>query len=293
MPNPVARAAVWMIGAIVSFTLMAVAGRAAAVDLDTFEIMLYRSLVGVVTVLSVATAAGTLGQINASGYKLHFARNIAHFTGQNLWFYAITVAPLAQVFALEFTTPVWVVFLAPLFLGEALRRNGVIAAILGFVGVLFVARPDASGLGPGILPAALAAIGFAFSAVFTRKLTRTNSITCIMIWLTGLQALFGLACAGWDMDIAVPSAQSLPWVILIGFAGLLAHFCLTKALSIAPASSVVPIDFARLPVIVLVGALVYDEPLQMTVLLGGAIILFANWINLMPSRPAKGTVTAK
>ncbi|MDP4993003.1 MAG: EamA family transporter, partial [Marivita lacus] len=99
--SPTIRACLWMIGAIVSFTSMAIAGRAVSLDLDTFEIMMYRSLIGVLIVVSIATAAGTLHQVRAQKLGLHFVRNISHFAGQNLWFYSITVIPLAQVFALE------------------------------------------------------------------------------------------------------------------------------------------------------------------------------------------------
>ncbi len=283
--TPTLRAGLWMIGAIASFSAMAVAGRAVSLSLDTFEIMLYRSLTGIVIVLAVGGAAGTLGQITRRTPELHLIRNLAHFSGQNLWFYAITVAPLAQVFALEFTTPIWVILLSPLLLGERLRRVSVISALIGFVGILIVARPDPGNIGPGVVPAALCAIGFAFSAIFTRKLTRTETITCIMFWLTVLQAIFGLICAGYDGDIALPSAANAPWLALIGCAGLVAHFCLTTALSLAPASIVTPIDFARLPVIAVVGALVYGEVLDPLVFLGAAIIFTGNWINLTRRTP--------
>ena len=95
-----------------------------------------------------------------------------------------------------------------------------------------------------------------------------------------MQAVLGLICAGYDGDIALPSAASLPWVILIGCAGLLAHFCLTKALSIAPASIVMPIDFVRLPTIAVVGVLLYNEPLEVWVFVGAILIFAANYLNI-------------
>jgi drug/metabolite transporter (DMT)-like permease len=278
--SPVARAALWMVGAIASFTLMAIAGRAVSFALDTFEIMLYRSVVGILIVLAVGGVAGTLGQIRRQRLGLHFSRNLAHFAGQNLWFYAITVAPLAQVFALEFTTPIWVMLLSPLFLGEPLRRIGLLAAGIGFVGVLLVARPDPSNLSPGVVTAAIAAIGFALTALLTKRLTRTETITGIMFWLTVMQAVFGLIAAAVDGDVALPAAATAPWLMLIGCAGLLAHFCLTTALSLAPPSIVTPIDFARLPVIAVVGVLLYNEPIDLLVFAGALLIFGANWLNL-------------
>jgi len=278
--NPTLRACLWMIGAIGSFTAMAIAGRQVSFALDTFEIMTYRSLLGIVIVCVVAGMTGTWRQINRQQLGLHAVRNVAHFTGQNLWFYALTVIPLAQVFALEFTTPIWVLLLSPLLLNERMTRIGMIAALIGFLGVLIVTRPGSAPVSPGLIAAALCAIGFAFSAIFTRRLTRTQSITCILFYLTVMQAISGLICAGYDGDIALPNAATLPWLVLIGCAGLFAHFCLTTALSLAPASVVMPIDFARLPAIAIVGALVYAEPLDPFIFLGAALIFGGNYLNI-------------
>ena len=274
------RAALWMIGSIASFSLMAVAGRAVSVELDTFEIMMYRSFVGLIVIFLVAGATGHYRDITTRTPGLHLVRNLSHFAGQNLWFYAITVIPLAQVFALEFTSPLWVLVLSPLILGERMTPMRTLAAICGFIGILIVARPTPDTVSPGTVAAALAAIGFAFSIIFTKRLTRTETLTCILFWMTVMQAVFGLVCAGFDGDITWPSAITAPWLIVIGLGGLVAHFCLTTALSIAPATVVIPIDFARLPVIAVVGMLVYNEPIDLFVILGAAIIFSANYLNI-------------
>jgi drug/metabolite transporter (DMT)-like permease len=279
-PPPVLRAALWMIGAIASFSAMAVAGREAAFDLDTFEIMLYRSIVGVVIVFAILTLTGRWGQVTRRHPGLQIMRNLAHFSGQNLWFYAVTVIPLAQVFALEFTSPLWVLVLSPLVLGERMTPMRTLAAVMGFIGILIVARPDPETLNPGVITAALSAICFAFTIMLTKKLTRTESIACILFYLTTTQVVFGLIAAGYDGDIALPSATSLPYVAVIGCAGLLAHFCLTNALSIAPATVVIPIDFTRLPVIAIVGMVLYNEPLDLFVFAGALVIFAGNYLNI-------------
>lgn len=275
------RATLWMSGAILSFTAMAVAGRAVALELDTFEIMMYRSFVGVLIVVAVATATRRLNQITRRSPGLHLVRNLAHFAGQNLWFHALTLIPLAQVFALEFTSPLWVLVLSPLLLGEKLTGVRAVSALLGFVGILIVARPGATQIGPGVIAAALSAIGFAISIMLTKRLTRRESITCILFYLTAMQAVLGVVFAGWDLDVALPSAQTAPWLVLIGCAGLMAHFCLTTALSLAPATVVVPIDFVRLPVIAVIGMLFYNESLDPLVLLGAAVIFAGNYLNIL------------
>lgn len=277
----VLRAALWMSGAIIAFSSMAVAGRAVSQTHDTFEIMAFRSLVGLAIVLAIGAAAGTLGQIGRGHLRLHLLRNGAHFIGQNLWFFAVTVIPLAQVFALEFTSPLWVVILAPLLLAERMTKTRALAAVMGFAGVMIVARPGAEPLSAGVVAAALAAVFFALTILMTKRLTRSESITAILFYLTALQSILGLICAGWDGQITLPNADTWPWLILIAGAGLGAHFCLTRALSIAPASVVVPIDFARLPLIGIVGALVYDEALDPLVFLGAAVIFAGNYLNIL------------
>ncbi len=279
MPNNL-KAALWMLGAIASFSAMAVAGREVSQWLDTFEIMTYRSLVGIVVLWIILTLTGQWRQVTRRSIGTHVVRNAAHFTGQNLWFYAMTSIPLAQVFALEFTSPIWVVLLSPLILGEPLTRLRLMSVLAGFVGILIVARPSPDTISPGLIAAASSAVFFALSVMYTRLLTRTETVLCIMFWLTLMQAVFGIIFSAWDGDMVAPSAQTLPWLVLIGLAGLLAHYCLTSALAIAPATVVVPIDFVRLPTIAIVGMLLYGEALDAWVFVGAAVIFAANYANI-------------
>ncbi|MGO4907862.1 DMT family transporter [Pseudorhodobacter sp. W20_MBD10_FR17] len=279
-------AAFWMIGSIAAFSVMAVAGREVSGLHDTFEIMTWRSLIGFVIVVTVTVTTGRLHEVKTSRLHRHALRNAAHFTGQNLWFWALTMIPLGQVFALEFTSPIWVILLAPIFLGETLTRPKLIAAGFGFAGTLFVAKPDFSAYDPGIAAAALAAVCFAATNLATKSLTRHESTVSIMFWLTGMQLIMGLIMAGYDGDIALPTAQSLPWLVLIGLCGLTAHFCLTTALSLAPASVVVPVDFLRLPVAFTLGWVLYDEGLDPALIIGAAMILIGISVNLWASKVA-------
>jgi len=273
-------AAAWMTGAIVSFSSMAVAGRAVAHELDTFEMMMYRSLIGLVLVIAFGFSTGKIGEVRANRLGLHFIRNICHFAGQNLWFYALTLVTLSQVFALEFTSPIWVMVLAVMLLGEQLSKTRVLAVGLGFAGALIVARPGAGGDPVGLAMAASSAIGFAGSIVATKMLTRTETILGILFWMALMQSVFGMITAGWDGDVAVPTPESWPWVVLIALGGLFAHTCLTNALAVAPVTLVTPMDFLRLPVIAIVGMLWYEEPLDGLVFAGAALIFAGNYLNI-------------
>ncbi len=278
--HPTLKAALWMSGAIASFSSMAVAGRELAAMHDTFEIMMYRSIFGVLIVALVLSVTGNWAQVSTRAFGLHLTRNVVHFTGQNLWFFAVTVIPLAQVFALEFTQPIWVILLAPLLLGERVTPVRAMAAIIGFAGILIVTRPGATALDAGVIAAAASAVFFAVTTLTTKRLTRVASIGCIMFWLTCMQAILGAVTAGYDGVVTLPTLQSAPWLMLVGLAGLLAHFCIAHALAIAPATVVVPIDFVRLPTIAVIGMILYGEPLDAWVMVGAVVIFAGNYLNI-------------
>lgn len=283
--NEPVKAALWMIGAILSFMLMAISGRALSATHDTFEIMFFRSVIGFCLVMLVAGAFGRLHEVSRRSLGLHGIRNLCHFTGQNLWFFALPLIPLAQLFALEFTTPLWVTLLAPLILGERLTRSRMLAASIGFIGVLMVAQPDVTGISIGVACAALSALGFAGSAMFTKKLTRTETTVCILFWLTLMQSGFGFVAVFFDGQVTWPSLETLPWLCLVALCGLVAHFCLTTALGLAPAVIVMPFDFLRLPLIGIVGFLLYNEAVGLGLILGATLIIGANAINIWVERP--------
>lgn len=279
--NPTFQAALWMVGSVFCFSAVAIASRELAAELDTYETMFYRSLVGWPLIFGTVLATGNLARLKTRRLPMHVLRNVIHFGGQNLWIYAVSVAPLAQVFALEFTMPVWAVMLSLLFLGEKLTRMRAMVTAAGLVGILIITRPWTMGIGPGVIEAASAAFSFALVAVITRSLARTDTSMTVVFWLITLQVLLGLISAGWDGDIARPSAALIPWILVVGVTGLLAHSCLTKALSLAPAAVITPIDFSRLPLISVVALVLYAEPIEPEVWIGAGIIFFANYLNLL------------
>lgn len=273
------RAGIWMLGAVVSFTSMAVAGREISVELNTFELMMYRSAIGFFIVNLLILKMGGYSQVKTDRMGMHFKRNVFHFAGQNLWFYGIVVIPFSELVALEFTSPIWVIILAPFFLGETMTKARIFAAICGFIGVLVVAQPGVIELGAGHAAGALAAIFFALNVIYTRQISRFESVLSVLFWMTLLQFIMGFALSI-PGGIPIPSTQGIKWVIVVAIAGLAAHYCLTSALSLAPAGIVAPMEFIRLPVIALIGMVFYDESFVWAVMIGGLFILGGNFINI-------------
>lgn len=277
-------AALWMLAGIFALSSVAVAGREVSANLDTFELMFYRSVLGVPIVWSLAQWRQVA--LSTDRLALHLTRNSLHFAAQNLWFYALALIPLAQVFALEFTTPLWVILLAPFVLQEWLSRQGLIAVVLGFLGILVIVRPGLEPLSLAHGAALLSALGFAGTVLATKTLTATEPSLRVLFYMTTMQAALGL-CFALPGGMALPTVANGPWLLVLGLCGLGAHFCITQALSLAPAKLVSPLDFFRLPLIAVVGAFLYEEALELPVLLGGGLIIVGNLLNLRGARNSK------
>jgi len=275
--RPTGLATMWMCGALASFLLMGVGGRELAGVLTTFQILFFRSLIGLI-VASVIVGRTGWKQLQTDQFGWNVLRNVAHYGGQYGWFYGLGFIPLAEVFAIEFTVPIWVAFLAVFILGERLTRSRMAAIGLGFVGFLVILRPGLEVIHPAALAVLGAAIGYAIAHTLTKKLTATDSAWSVVFYMTMIQLPFGLIPSLWNW--ATPTAADWPWLILVGIAALTAHYCMSRALALADATVVVPMDFLRLPLVALVGAVFYDEPLDLLVLVGAALMLFGNWINI-------------
>jgi drug/metabolite transporter (DMT)-like permease len=280
--HPVITATFWMMGTLASFMAMAIAGREmAAAHMSTFEILFFRSLVGMV-IVGALLARGGWAQISARRLPLHLVRNLSHFGGQFGWFYGIAMIPLAEVFAIEFTTPMWAAMMAPLLLGERMTRPRLLAIALGLVGVLIILRPGLAVIHPAALAVLGAAACYAMSYVLTRKLGSTESALAILFYMTVIQLPLALVPAA--VNWVTPAPALWPWLLVVGSTGLSAHYCMTHALRLADATVVVPMDFLRLPLAVFAGYVFYGEGIDWLVLAGAALMLVGNLANILAER---------
>lgn len=279
----IARAAAWMGGWLALMLLIAVAGRAALGEVGLFQLMFLRSVIGLAMVAPWVAAQGGLAMLRTGRPGAHVGRNAVHYAAQYGWFAALTLIPLAQVVAIEFTMPLWAALLAALWLGESLGRRKIAALVLGLAGVLVIVRPSADGLEPGQLIALAAAVGFAVSVVAVKSLTRTDGALTILVWMLLVQAAIGAvpALATWHWPA---SASTWGWIVVVAFCGTFSHYCFARALQHAEATVVVPMDFLRVPASAALGWWLYQERLDAWTLAGVALILVGNLLNLRPAR---------
>jgi drug/metabolite transporter (DMT)-like permease len=273
MPHHLGRVILWMTGALLSFSVMAVSIRELGGTLNVIEILTVRAALGLAI---IGTVLATRPQLRLTIVRrklgLHVLRNVMHFAAQYLWAWSLLLLPLATVFSLEFTMPAWTILLAALILGERLTPSRVGAIVLGLVGVAVILRPGVEAFQPAALIVLAAAFGFAAQNIATKKLTMTESTIAIVFWMNVTQFIIGAIGAGLFFFNKIELNQ-LPAVAGMGLAGLSAHFCLGNAFRAGDASVVVPLDFLRIPLIALVGWWFYGEALDIFVFLGAGIII--------------------
>lgn len=283
----------WMAGALISFSAIAVSVRELSGALNIFEMLAFRNAVGL-ALLGLMLAAHPQRRAELATRRLgrHAQRNLIHFAGQYAWAVGVTLLPLAVVFAVEFVAPALTALLAVLLLGERMTRTRALAIGLGFVGVLVIVRPGTGELGWPVLVVLFSALAFALTAIATKSLTRTETTFSILFFMNAMQLPMNLLGAQAGCLERLAAAPVLPLVAL-GICGFTAHWCLTNAYRNGDAIMVVPLDFLRIPLIALVGLVLYAEPLDPFVFAGAAVIVAGILINLRAERAAIRAGAAK
>ena len=264
---------IWMAGAIASFIGMTVASREMAQGMSIRQVLFFRALVGLVIVAVFAHRVWPeIRQMRQ--FRGHLLRNIVHFIAQYFWTIGVVMLPLASVFALEFTMPIWVAVFAWALLGENISAARLLATLGGFLGVVLIVRPGMGTVDPAAGLVLLAAVGYGLSIVLVKRLSRQSSAGAIVVWMMLTQTPLGLLSALTDWQPI--DWNTWPWILLAGAGALSAHFCLAQALRRLDATIIMPVDFLRVPLIAAVGYLLYDEGIDLWVVIGAGVILLSN-----------------
>ena len=283
-------ATLWMAGAMIALSGMAVAGRELSSELNAFQISFTRSFICLFSLIVLLTFIG-FKKLKTKKIKLHIFRNTIHFGGQAGWLYGVALLPLAEVFAIEFTAPIWTAILATILLKEQLTIYRAASILAGFIGILIILRPGLQIIQPAALVVLFATICFASTYVFTRHMSSTESPLTIIFYMNLVQLPIGLATSipNWN----IPSFELWPWALLIGLTGLASHFCFAHAFRYADAAVVTPLDFMRLPLIAFIGFSFYDEGWDFLILFGGTIIFAGNLLNIYSESRSFGKKSAR
>jgi drug/metabolite transporter (DMT)-like permease len=206
-------------------------------------------------------------------------RGAVHAIGVILWFYAMTRIPLAEVTAMNYLSPIWIAVGAALFLGERLAARRILAIAAALIGALIILRPGLREIDPGHVAMLGTAFLFAGSYLLAKRMSGTvdPSIVVAMLSITVTVGLAPFAFAVW----VTPTWAEVGWLFLVAFFATAGHYTMTLAFRAAPLTVTQPVTFLQLVWASLLGALVFAEPVDRWVVLGGAIIMasvmFITW----------------
>ncbi len=284
----IARVILWMAGALLAFSTMAVSIRELSrAGLSIFEIFTIRSATALIILgLLLLVRPELRRQVRPHRFGFNVVRNTVHYGAQFAWAYGVTMLPLALVFALEFTAPMWTALLAAWFLREKLTPSRIGVVILGLIGILVILRPGFASFNPAAGIVLLAAIGFAVMMIMTKSLTGTQSTFSIIFWMAVIQLPLSLIGSNPAVffDASLYDLRHILPAIGVGLAGLTSHYCLSNAFRAGDATLVVPMDFMRIPLIAVVGWAFYGEALDIWVLVGALLIIAGVLWNLRSER---------
>lgn len=270
------RGAIWMSLACLMFACMSMVARGlstgASDDLHGLEIAFFRSLFGFFVILPYGIRAGR-ELWRTSNHRLYVARGASGAGFTIFYFPALALIPIADAQALSFTTPLFGVLLATIFLRETLHRHRLVAVLIGFTGALIVIRPGFEQVGGGMIFVLLSSLSAGISSNLTKFATRTDPPDKVVFFhaLYMTPMTLGPALFVWQW----PTLEQLLWLALIGFLATLNQRCLSRALAAADATAVLPFLFMRLPFAAILGYAAFVEFPGLFVWIGGAVIFGA------------------
>jgi len=265
----------WMLLSVFSFCIVAIGVKQVNTSISPFQIIFFRALIGLISLLILLPKTTIIGSF--SNIKQHLLRNVFHLIAQYGWVVGIVYLSLAEVTAIEFTTPIWILILASFFLKEKITAKKTISILLGFTGILIIMKPGIEIINYNSVIVLLSAICFAIAHTATKKIVKTNSASDVVfiMCLTQLPISFACTYTNWNW----PNLTDYFWLILIGLSGIGAHFSLAKALKKEAISNLIPLDYLRLPILILAGILFYHQTFDITIIIGGTLIILGNYIN--------------
>ena len=208
---------------------------------------------------------------NKSLMKKFLLRGVVHSIGVTLWFYAMSVMPVAEVTAIGFLTYIFVSIGACLFLNEKLHKHRLTAIVISFIGALIILRPGFKEIGNGQIGMLIATIVFTLSYLIAKIVSKERSSAEIVAMLSLFTTIFLIPTAIYSWE-----PLSIKAMIVLTFTAVIAtlgHITMTKAIKSAPMVVTQPILFLQLVWASMVGLFIFDENFDPFVILGGTVIM--------------------
>lgn len=267
------RAALLMLGSTMAFGLMAIAIRYATTHVPTQEVAFFRNAFGLVALLPMLLRSGPK-VFRTQQLPRYLLRSVIGLASMLCAFWAIGHLPISQAISLSYATPLFVTIAAVLLLGEVVRVRRWAAVVCGFIGVLIIVRPGADSFTPGVLVAVLAALLSSLVAIQIKQLTRVDGADTVVLYTYVFWVPLSLVPALFTW--VWPTGIAWVWLAATGVLGTVGQLLWTRALRLGEVSALTPISFMQLPLVTLLGWLLFNETIDRYTVIGASIILGAN-----------------
>lgn len=267
--NELERGALYMIAAALMFASVGACVRILSASLPNEMVVFFRSFFGLIVLLPLVWHRG-LGNLKTRHLRGHLGRGLAGVAAMYCYFYAVTQLPLAEAVLLNYTTPLFVPFIAALWLHERVSPKLWVSIGTGFLGILFILRPGeglfASAAVIGLASGALAAL--AMTGV--RRLTHTEPVFRIVFYFS----LVSTVVAAVPLPVRWQTPDASLWFLLIvmGAIASLGQLLLTRAYACAPAAQVGPFSYAAVVFAAVGGWVLWGEVLDVFSFIGTALV---------------------
>jgi len=266
------RAILWMVVTTMLFVVVTGIIRYMGSNLPAVQASFIRYAIGLVMLAPVVMRAFR-EEIPGDLWRSFAIRGFVHGVGVILWFYAMARIPIADVTAIGYLTPIFVTIGAAYFLGETFKLRRIAGVVVGLLGALVILRPGFQEISSGQLAQLFAAPIFAVSYLFAKQLTGRTSPETIIAMLTLFCTITLLPGALWVWE--TPTMMELALLGCTAIVATTGHYTMTRALKAAPISVTQPVLFMQLVWAAALGVLMFGEPLDPFVLLGGGVIVAA------------------
>ncbi len=266
---PAIRGALWMTAQAASFSAMVAAVRYLSPHYSAFEIVFFRSIIGLAFQAPWAIGGGWRTILDAR-WRLVMVRSLFNFGGSAVWFIALGMMAISDAVALQFTLPLFAIFGAWLILRERVGARRWIGAAVGFAGAMVIIRPGFVDIPLGAPVALLAAALFAGVHLSTKKLAGvlTGNALIFHANIVAIPLSLAFAAPAW----VTPAPGHWPVLIAVGLFGTIAHVFMERAYRAADASFIAPTDFSKLLFAAIYGWFLFGESSDALTWIGAAII---------------------
>ena len=278
-----------MLAAMFLFSLNDAMGKWLVATYSVGQVLLLRSAVALVILLPFLWKGGVRPIMTAQRPGLQFARVVFSTLEVFCFYLAVSYLPLADVMTYWLAAPIYVAALSPFLLKERVDGLRWAAIALGFVGVVVALAPSGEFNFAAVIAALVGTLAFALMVITGRTLRGTPDTT-LVLFQTGGALLAGLFLAPFNW--VTPTVPDFLLLGTLGVVAMVAHICVNRAVKLADAASVAPLQYTLLPWAIVLGYLFFGDLPQTTTLIGAGIIIASSFIIYLGENRAKRTALA-